>query len=319
MFSRSLNYVLGLVGQLNRNRGLTFEDLDRMDFAYDEGFTIFDQERLLVDEGEVVGTTAVIEDDGLLLSSEKIPPGYDGPFSLVRSSEISRINLTFDKDKDAIIAVAKCTSFVLIEEEKVEGHSKRSYYGTAFFVSESLLLTAGHNTVGINSPISQICITPPGLDHVHPWKVSQRKVPTIKCKVVGRLYEQNGPASKDIAILHAGSYSTSKYLPISSFVPPPDIEVDVVGYPGEITHEWIEAHVGLRNPERAQEDATRLLPKGRLTVSRGTIKSVGATIQYSISTCPGMAGSCVLYNGLVIGKCRCEMDLLYRSSCWVGF
>lgn len=77
MFSRSLDYLLGLVGQLNRNRGLTFEDLDRMDFAYDEGLTVFDQERLLVDEGEVVGNTAIVEDDGLILSGGKVPLGYD--------------------------------------------------------------------------------------------------------------------------------------------------------------------------------------------------------------------------------------------------
>lgn len=76
MFSRTLNYVLHLI-QGNREQGITFEDLDRMDFAYDEDLTIFEQERLLIKQGKVAGITAFLDDDKLMLSAGEIPNGYD--------------------------------------------------------------------------------------------------------------------------------------------------------------------------------------------------------------------------------------------------
>src|SRR5208282_5862975 len=107
----------------------------------------------------------------------------------------------FEDDKIAIIKAAKCTSLVLIEELQPDRRSKLTYFGTAFFVSENLLLTAGHVTVGVKGAISQILITQPGADKVQSWQVTQRKVPTIICNVVGTIYKPNGPFSTDIAIL----------------------------------------------------------------------------------------------------------------------
>jgi hypothetical protein len=208
----------------------------------------------------------------------------------------------YDNEKDAIIAAEKCTSFLLIEEEKVEGQPKRQFYGTAFFVSENLLITAGHNTVGVNGPISRIAITYPGIDQVHPWHVSQREVLTINCKVVATIYKRDGPTSKDIAILDAGSFCAPTYVPLSSSIPTPKTAVYVIGYPGDITRGWIEAQVGLRNLEDAHENATQLFPKGRLTVSCGEVMTAGSTIEYVASTCPGFSGVCVISNGMVIGN-----------------
>lgn len=208
----------------------------------------------------------------------------------------------FEDDKTAIISAAKCTSLVLIEETQHDGETRRNHYGTAFFVSENLLLTAGHNVVGVNGPITQIRISQPGLDQVQPWQVNQRRVPTIVCKIAGTIYKRNGPFSTDIAILDSGSFRHSSFLPLSSAVPQIKSHVDVIGYPGYIKHEWIEAHKGVNDLDRGQREAERLLPKGRLTVTRGTLEDVGPTIPYNASTCPGMSGSSVLYKGAVVGS-----------------
>jgi hypothetical protein len=161
----------------------------------------------------------------------------------------------FDDDKTAIISAAKCTSLVLIEETHHDAKSKRNYYGTAFFVSENLLLTAGHITVGVNGTITQIRITQPGLDQVQPWQVNQRKVPTIICKIVGTIYKRNGPFSTDIAILDSGSFRHSNFLPLSSVIPQVKSNVDVIGYPGYIKHEWIETHNGVNEFDRGKKEA----------------------------------------------------------------
>lgn len=125
---------------------------------------------------------------------------------------------------------------------------------------------------------------------------------TIKCKVLGALYGPDGKISNDLAILDAGSYNATNYLPLSSTVPPSNVPVDVIGYPGDILHEWIKSHEGLHALKTRQEEAERLFEKGSLTVTRGITKVVGDTIIYNISSCPGMGGSCVLYKGSIIGE-----------------
>jgi len=54
----------------------TEEDLARFDIAYDEPLTMFDHERVLVEEGEVVGNTAIFTDQGLIERTPcKLPAG----------------------------------------------------------------------------------------------------------------------------------------------------------------------------------------------------------------------------------------------------
>jgi hypothetical protein len=65
--------------QPNANRTLTFEDLERLDVAYDQELTVSDLERIQVNEiGEMVGLTAVLREGGVILSDGKLPTGY-GP------------------------------------------------------------------------------------------------------------------------------------------------------------------------------------------------------------------------------------------------
>jgi hypothetical protein len=54
------------------------EDWDELDVAYDDDLTVLDTERLQINEtGQVVGKTAVIEDEELVLTQGKLPQVYD--------------------------------------------------------------------------------------------------------------------------------------------------------------------------------------------------------------------------------------------------
>lgn len=66
--------------RLNKPQGLTLEDLDRMDVAYDDELTVFDLERMQLEEGEIVGTTALIENENIVLTGGRLPSGYGGMF-----------------------------------------------------------------------------------------------------------------------------------------------------------------------------------------------------------------------------------------------
>ena len=209
----------------------------------------------------------------------------------------------FEEGLDSIIAAGECTSFLLIEEQTSSGGRIHRAYATAFFISDHLLLTAGHNVTGVNGPVSELRITYPGLEHANPWHVTSRKMATIKCTVLGTIYTRNGEVSKDIAILDAGSFRAAKWLSLSSVIPARNAIIDVVGYPGESIYEWVEAHQALFDYRKAKEDVDEMLKTGSLTVTRGTIATVGTNhLTYQISTCPGFGGSSVLYKGSIIGE-----------------
>lgn len=78
--------------QPTANRVLTFEDLERLDVAYDQELTVFDLERIQVNEnGEMVGLTAVLRDEVLILSDGKFPTKY-GPIQ-VNGSLLNNLDL----------------------------------------------------------------------------------------------------------------------------------------------------------------------------------------------------------------------------------
>lgn len=75
MFARLFQYLFGRWKK--PVVGLTEDDLTRFDIAYDEPLTMFDNERVLVEDGEVVGNTAVFNDQGIIeRTSPKLPSGY---------------------------------------------------------------------------------------------------------------------------------------------------------------------------------------------------------------------------------------------------
>ena len=195
----------------------------------------------------------------------------------------------------------------------------RRQFGTAFFIDKKFLITAGHNTFSKDGQI-KIQIIQPGLSHVNYSKYLNGGYDTIDCTVVGSLFQVNGPAEKDIAILYAGSYSVSvdHFVQISDNVPQQGDYVDVIGYPGEINTAWMRRQEPQVNDiDESLKDAEKLLPKRTLTVTRGTVKSAGPIVEYNLSTCPGMSGSCVLHKGKVIGidPLQSKKYVITRNRC----
>lgn len=67
MFAALIQY---LFGRWITPRGLTDDDLARFDIAYEEPLTMYDQERMLLEDGEVVANTAMVNDQHRI---EEIP------------------------------------------------------------------------------------------------------------------------------------------------------------------------------------------------------------------------------------------------------
>lgn len=68
------NFLQLFFGRRARNDGLSNEEMDRMDLAYEDILTVFDCEGVMVEEGEVVGETATInEKHQLVLTEGRLP------------------------------------------------------------------------------------------------------------------------------------------------------------------------------------------------------------------------------------------------------
>ena len=213
---------------------------------------------------------------------------------------------------------------MVFTEELMPGDSPRRFYGTAIWISESRLITAGHVVTGTRGAILRVRVSLPGVSHVDPGHLAKKQIHSIECTPIKNFYKRNRaiqdpPNPRDIAILDAGSYKapSGRYLSsiAGSIIPPPKSTIDVVGYPGYIKPDWIDAHEGLNDSNKGQRDAESLLPRGHLTVTRGVAhESIGSVFRYNISTCPGMSGGCVLFNGKVIGEHSFHLSDLRSSS-----
>jgi len=65
-----LHYISGFFG---RSKGLTYADFDRYDMGYDEDATAFDCEKMLIEEGDVVGITATVANGQIQPTQGKLP------------------------------------------------------------------------------------------------------------------------------------------------------------------------------------------------------------------------------------------------------
>lgn len=84
MFAQLFEY---LFGWLITPGGFTEEDLARFDIAYEEPLTMFDHERMLLENGEVVGNTAMLNDQHLIETIPcSLPSGCLPPMSRSRVS-----------------------------------------------------------------------------------------------------------------------------------------------------------------------------------------------------------------------------------------
>lgn len=197
----------------------------------------------------------------------------------------------------------KSTACIVIDITLPTGEVQRQF-GTAFFIDKKFLITAGHNLFHKETSYNKIQIIQPGLGHVNYTKYEDGEYVTIDCTVVQSLYKFNGPCERDIAILHAGSYSApiDQFVELSADLPGKDAVVDVIGYPGELGAAWMRKQDKVKDIDESLKAVAKLLPVRTLTATRGTVQSAkGTTVAYNLSTCPGMSGSCVLHKGKVIG------------------
>lgn len=176
-------------------------------------------------------------------------------------------------------------------------------FGTAFFVTRTHLLTAGH--VVQNSPgakIESIRLSYAGC------KTVDYDTNTVECKVVGTLYDSVGPdGSKiDLALLESPSQDAGTWLTISAKITdlPLGAVVDIVGYPGHMTTAQKEGFQkgSLTDPNESMKEAELMLRPKTLTVSRGVVEGIeGGLIRYRLSSLCGMSGACLMYNGKIYG------------------
>jgi hypothetical protein len=146
---------------------------------------------------------------------------------------------------------------------------------------------------------------------------------TFDCVLLKSLYSnssQNGKSVKDIAILKCEGHNGGSYLPLSNDPLPLDTVVDIIGYPA-FGHESCIAKLRDLTDSKASEKSSKiLLPPKNLMVTRGTVdsKTDDGLISYKVSTCPGMSGGCLLYDGKVYGMISLPQVSHSRSSPWAS-
>lgn len=203
-----------------------------------------------------------------------------------------------------------------MEERKADGSPGRNF-GTAFFVTRTHLLTAGH--VVQSSPgarIESIRLSYAGC------KTVDYDTNTVECELIGKLYDPASPDSSkiDLALLESPSQDAGTWLPISPKITdlPIGAVVDIVGYPGHMNRlqkECFEKKGSLKDPNQSMKEAEVMLPPQTLTVSRGTVEGIeNSFIRYRLSSLCGMSGGCLIYNGTVYGFSM-DVNAHRRSAC----
>jgi hypothetical protein len=225
-------------------------------------------ERVMVEHGDVVGTTAVI-------SHHRIRP------TLGRRPTQYRLFLDFltyyrevpaASETDQILMDAGSSTALLITEfESPRAKFLKTFQGTAFFISRDRLLTAGHNLQyhenSIQYRLKSCRIATPGTTHV-----DLRKVHTIDCTLV-----KNFLPAHDIAILKiCDGYCATFHLKLAPKESSPGSLIDVVGYPGDRAQHHLETRTELNVTDeypfdKHVKDAQTFLPTRTLVLSRGLL------------------------------------------------
>jgi hypothetical protein len=286
----------------DREPVMSRSDLEDLDVSVEFPLTMYDQEKFVVQDGELAGTTGIIKDDEISHTSGKSLDGLFGPYS--ESTNNIRVTPDFDNEKTSILEASKATSLLLVESTDSKGRHAWDF-ATAFFVTPTLLLTAGH--AAIDSPEAvktERYLFLPGTLCLNIDEISARKPYAVRCNVVETLFKANAHVSKDIAILSSGSFESQSYLELSADPVPVDATIDIIGYPGEKRTNWLrEKHPELKSLVEGASAGEALLPTRQLVVTRGVVKRPDYMdmTSYNISTCPGFSGSCLIYQGKVHG------------------
>ena len=208
---------------------------------------------------------------------------------------------TFNSDRELLLRASYRVAYLVVE---FRGSTTN---GTALFIDEKHLLTAGHCFYDRNKrtdTIKRIRVVSPGLPYINYSDLENGEIFTLDCTIVKNLFKGTpDPNEPDIALLHAGTGNGPLGTELSADLPPPGAVVDVIGYPQEPVMAWLKKKLNnIKDIDETIKTVRKLLPYRTLTISRGIIKSIGKSdITYQVSTVPGMSGSCLVYQGKVIG------------------
>ena len=192
----------------------------------------------------------------------------------------------------------------MVEERKSDGTWAKSF-GTAFFVTKTHLLTAGHVVqASPDAEVVSIRLFYAGC------KTVDYGTNTIECKVVATLYDPDNPDGNkpDLALLECPSQDAGTWLPISPKIDdlPVGAIVDIIGYPCYITDaqkEGFKKKGSLNDYSESMREAELMLRPKTLTVSRGIVEAIENNhIRYKLSSLCGMSGACLMYNEKIYGS-----------------
>jgi hypothetical protein len=205
---------------------------------------------------------------------------------------------TFERDINDLLGASQCVAYLHVEFE--DGSVR---VGTAFWISTTCLFTAGH-TLHLQNNIKPIRIRliEPGIHAVGLQALRDGKYFKVGCTVLGKSPYNVTKWETDVALLYTPNFTWKKSIGLSRELPPIGATVDVIGFPGELSRWSLANREGLTDIDKGFEAAKKLLPEGDLTITRGTVQSVGNLISYKLSTVQGMSGSCVVYQGRAIGE-----------------
>ena len=194
-----------------------------------------------------------------------------------------------------MIAVAKSTCFI-----GVSCKDNSPISGTSFFVSPTLLLTAGHIA---SDKKQRIVAQTPGTQHAELYVevlFDKPDVDTFECEMV-----ETGWPHIDVSVLRVkGEYKSRHWVEIGQQALRVGDPVDIIGYPGLYSERNV---LIMQTPAiRPDRDANRavfdLFPKCELIASYGLIDFECDLPTYQLSSVVGMSGSPVLSGDKVVGK-----------------
>ena len=205
----------------------------------------------------------------------------------------------FDLRRESLAKVGKSTCYIAVKLP--DGNVAT---GTAFFVSESKLLTAGHMRYGADN---EIVAQYPGA-HIANLNAKELfeddpPVSTFKCRVL----DYRRPAA-DIMLLDcsASGYRASCWVDLMPSSLCPDTPVDLVGYPGLYEHQYLMDTQGrTARTAEALDEISDLLPRCHLIISHGPVIGMdlsGNHASYRLSTIGGMSGSAVVRDEKAVGN-----------------
>jgi len=176
--------------------------------------------------------------------------------------------------------------------------------GTAFFISPTILLTAGH----VAPQKDEIIMAQkPGKlraerDSQILWQSADSGEVNFKCRVVATLFAQQR-SDVDVSVLKTvKGYRATSWVPVDMRKQSlQESQVDLLGYPGEYSLGYLSDlyHLQLNRGLRDQLEA--ILPPLELIVSHGVIIEDNDQMVYRLSTAGGMSGGPVIFGGKAIG------------------